>query len=170
MCQHCSSQDSWLVALRLTPDDTVVELAGRWPWAEDQGQKVKVILHWVAEWVVGRSELMGFDGHCCRIGSTAGSTFRVSWMSVWEETKTVYEVIITIWNRIIPRALVQNQHTRELISDRNTWHKYKNKDLSRLSVMYLWWSLCALYLHACQVRAHRRRHRSLLMYLVSVFL
>ena len=28
-------------------------------------------------------------------------------------------------------ALVQNQHTRELISARNTQHKYK-KDLSRL--------------------------------------
>ena len=30
------------------------------------------------------------------------------------------------------RALVQNQHTRELISARNTSHKYNNKDPSRL--------------------------------------
>ena len=33
-----------------------------------------------------------------------------------------------------------NQHTRELISTQNMWHGY------------LWLSLCALYLHACQVR------------------
>ena len=31
-----------------------------------------------------------------------------------------------------PRALVQNQHTRELISCRTTSHKHNNKDLSRL--------------------------------------
>ena len=30
--------------------------------------------------------------------------------------------------------------------------------------MYLWWSLCTLYLHVCQVRATRRRLRSLLLY------
>ena len=73
-----------------------------------------------------------------------------------------------------PRAHVQNQHTRELIS---AWNKH-NKGLSHLQLlspgmhvntrhinstrgtssneellrMYLWWSLCTLYLHACQVR------------------
>ena len=31
-------------------------------------------------------------------------------------------------------------YTRELISTQNMWHRY------------LWWSLCAVYLHACQVR------------------
>ena len=30
--------------------------------------------------------------------------------------------------------------------------------------MYLWWSLCTLYLHACQVSYHRQL-RSLLLYL-----
>ena len=30
------------------------------------------------------------------------------------------------------RALVQNQHTRELIRARSTQHKYNNKDLSHL--------------------------------------
>ena len=33
--------------------------------------------------------------------------------------------------------------------------------------MYLWWSLCTLYLHACQV-SHRRRRRSLLSCLYDV--
>ena len=66
-----------------------------------------------------------------------------------------------IWNRTQPRALVQNQHTRELISVRKKSHKHINKDLSHLQLlspgmhvmgMYLWWSLRTLYLHACQVR------------------
>ena len=35
----------------------------------------------------------------------------------------------TVWNRMRPRALVQNQQR-----------------------MYLWWSLCTLHLHACHVR------------------
>ena len=54
-------------------------------------------------------------------------------------------------------------NTRELISAQQTSHKDSNKDLSCLRVynykphqrymyMYLWWSLCTLYLHACQVR------------------
>ena len=34
--------------------------------------------------------------------------------------------------------------------------------------MYLWWSLCTLYLHACQV-SYRRRLRSLLSCLYDVF-
>ena len=34
--------------------------------------------------------------------------------------------------------------------------------------MYLWWSLCTLYLHACQV-SYRRRLGSLLLYLCYVF-
>ena len=34
--------------------------------------------------------------------------------------------------------------------------------------MYLWWSLCTLYLHACQV-SYRRRLRSLLLCLYDVF-
>ena len=34
-------------------------------------------------------------------------------------------------NRTRPRALVRNQHTRELISARNTSHRYNNKDQSR---------------------------------------
>ena len=38
-----------------------------------------------------------------------------------------------IRNRMRPRALVHNQPTRELISE-------------------LWWRLCPLYLHTCQVR------------------
>ena len=37
-----------------------------------------------------------------------------------------------IWNRARPRGLVQNQHTRELISARKTSHKHNNTDLSRL--------------------------------------
>ena len=45
-----------------------------------------------------------------------------------------------------------NHQTRELISARNTQHKYNDKDLRHLQRMYLWWSLCTLYLHACQVR------------------
>ena len=32
----------------------------------------------------------------------------------------------------MPRALVQNQHTRELISAQKTSHKHNNKDPSRL--------------------------------------
>ena len=48
----------------------------------------------------------------------------------------------TIWNRTRPRALVQNQHTMELISARKMSHKTNNKDLR----MYLWWSSCTLYL------------------------
>ena len=59
-----------------------------------------------------------------------------------------------IWNRM--RALVQNQHTRELtlVLERHnsstttkTWVAYSNLR------MYLCWSLRTLYLHACQVRA-----------------
>ena len=38
---------------------------------------------------------------------------------------------VIIWNRTTLRALVQNQHTRELISARKTSHKH-NIDLSRL--------------------------------------
>ena len=34
--------------------------------------------------------------------------------------------------------------------------------------MHLWWSLCTLYLHACQ-GSYRRRLRSLLLYLCYVF-
>ena len=49
----------------------------------------------------------------------------------------------TIWNGTRPRALVQNQYTRELITARKTSHNQR---------MYLWQSLCTLYLHACQVR------------------
>ena len=37
-----------------------------------------------------------------------------------------------IWNRTRPRALVQNQQTRELISARKTSHRHSNKDLIRL--------------------------------------
>ena len=44
-----------------------------------------------------------------------------------------------IWNRTRPRALVQNQQTGELI-------------ICELLIVQLWWSLCTLYLHACQVR------------------
>ena len=44
-------------------------------------------------------------------------------------------IVTKVWNRTRPRALVQNQHTRELISSRNTK-----------------WGLYTLYLHACQVR------------------
>ena len=39
---------------------------------------------------------------------------------------------------------------------------------SSLLRMYLWWSLCTLYLHACQV-SYRRRRRSLLSCLYDVF-
>ena len=38
----------------------------------------------------------------------------------------------SFWNRTRPRALVQNQHTRELISAQKTSHKQNNTDLSRL--------------------------------------
>ena len=37
-----------------------------------------------------------------------------------------------IWNRMRPRALMQNQQTGELISTWNTQHKYNNKVLSHL--------------------------------------
>ena len=37
-----------------------------------------------------------------------------------------------IWNRTRSRALMQNQHTRGLISAWNMQQKYNNKDLSRL--------------------------------------
>ena len=42
-----------------------------------------------------------------------------------------------------------NQHTRELISARNTSFSRKSSKELR---MYLWRSLCTWYLHACQVR------------------
>ena len=42
---------------------------------------------------------------------------------------------LMFWNRMRPRALVQNQYTRELRER-----------------MYLWWSLCTCYILACQVR------------------
>ena len=38
---------------------------------------------------------------------------------------------LKIWNRMRPRVLMQNQHTRELISTPNMQHKYNNKDPSR---------------------------------------
>ena len=38
----------------------------------------------------------------------------------------------TVWRRTRPRALLQNQHTRELISAPKTSHKHSNIDLSRL--------------------------------------
>ena len=38
-----------------------------------------------------------------------------------------------IQNRTRPRALVQNQHTRELIRTRNTWHKYNSKCQARVT-------------------------------------
>ena len=40
---------------------------------------------------------------------------------------------LMFWNRMRPRALVQNQYTRELRKR-----------------MYLWWSLCTCYILACQ--------------------
>jgi len=39
----------------------------------------------------------------------------------------------TIGNRMRPRALVQNQQTRELISARKTSHKHSDKDLCQVS-------------------------------------
>ena len=51
---------------------------------------------------------------------------------------------LQIWNRMSPRALMQNQHTRELISTWKTSHKH-NKDLSKrvkLHQRYMlksWW-------------------------------
>ena len=86
---------------------------------------------------------------------------------------------------------MQNQHTRKFISTRKTSRKY-NKDLNHLAKvvcikvhkphqwyvlrkslngslrMYLWWSLCTLYLHACQV-SYCRWLRSLLSYLCNIF-
>jgi len=38
----------------------------------------------------------------------------------------------SVCNRMRPRALVQNQHARELISTQKTSHKHSNKDLSHL--------------------------------------
>ena len=43
-----------------------------------------------------------------------------------------------------------NQHPRELISARKTSYQL-NKDPS-FQRLYLWWSLCTLCLHVCQVR------------------
>ena len=65
---------------------------------------------------------------------------------------------ITIWNRARPRALVQNLHTRELVSARNTPHKHNNSNgnssknkVNKLYQINFWWSLYTLYFLACQV-------------------
>ena len=75
-----------------------------------------------------------------------------------------------IWNRMQPRVLAQNQHTRELISTRKMSHKHINKtltwhvcheDVPLVEFMYLvftripgesyrWW-LGSLLLHLCDV-------------------
>ena len=52
--------------------------------------------------------------------------------------KTFYNILNSctwtdrIWNRTRPRALAQNQPTRELISAWKLWHKHNKKDLSCL--------------------------------------
>ena len=73
---------------------------------------------------------------------------------------------VKIWNRTRPRALMQNQHTRELISARKTSHKH-NQPLR----MYLWWSLRTLYkrLQPCHVRVTVRGFRLLLLCLCDGF-
>ena len=46
----------------------------------------------------------------------------------------------TIGNRTRPRALVQNQHTREVIRGQKMSHKHNNKDLNKVPLvefMYL---------------------------------
>ena len=51
-----------------------------------------------------------------------------------------------IGNKTRPRALVQNQHVRELISARNKQHKHNDKDL------ILTW-------HACKYKVHKLHQR-----------
>ena len=41
----------------------------------------------------------------------------------------VFNLCVNIWNRMMPKAPVQNQHTRELISVWKTSHKRNSKDL-----------------------------------------
>ena len=53
-------------------------------------------------------------------------------------------------------------NTRELISAQKRSHKHDNKDLSC-------WSLCTLYLLACQVESYCRRLRSLLSCTCDLF-
>ena len=51
----------------------------------------------------------------------------VACLQGWEGVKPALETVIKqIWNRMRPRALVQNQPTRELISIRKTSHKHKD--------------------------------------------
>ena len=68
-----------------------------------------------------------------------------------------------ISNRMRPRVLVQNQHTRELICARNT-NKYNNKeeDVPLVEFMYLVFT-------RMPGESYRRRLRSLFLYLCYVF-
>ena len=71
----------------------------------------------------------------------------------------------TIWNRTRPRALVQNQHTMELISARKMSHKNKQQrpeDVPLVESMHL-----VLTRMPCE--SYRRRLRSLLLCLCGVF-
>ena len=62
---------------------------------------------------------------CCYLVSYRGNCHSVLLLPCIIQRK-----LSQIWNRTRPRALVQNQHTRELISARNTYgmrvHKYIN--------------------------------------------
>ena len=60
-----------------------------------------------------------------------------------------------IWNRTRPRALVQNQHTRELISARSTSHKHNNKDLCNSPGM----RVTTRYINSTRVTASKPHQR-----------
>jgi len=87
----------------------------------------------------------------------------------------------TIWNRTRPRALVQNQHTMELISARKMSHKNKQQrpeDVPLVEFMHLVLTrpedvplveFMHLVLTRMPCESYRRRLRSLLLCLCDVF-
>ena len=68
--------------------------------------------------------------------------------------------VMTIRNRTRPRALVQNQHTRELISAQKTSHKHDNKRPESPTVTLAW--------HACKCKVHKLHQRYILWHFLTV--
>ena len=93
------------------------------------------------------------------------NVWQETWFSIWS-CLNYLSATMTVWKRMRLRVLMQNQHTRELISAWKMSHKhicdnsagkwvnirYINST-SSTSQVYFWWSLCALHLLARQVRA-----------------
>ena len=92
--------------------------------------------------------------------------------------------------RLVPKYVTRVQQQRpESPTVTLTWHACKSKPIDGLRCkykvhklhqrhmllryvymrMYLWWSLCTLYLHVCQVTVTVGRLRSLLLYLCYIF-